>query len=368
MDLSKAFDCVNHDKLLNKLYAYGGRGLTQDLIRSYLTNREQKTKITRICPTTKNELVYYSDFKKVECGVPQGSVLGPLLFIIYINDLPRVTKHKTVLFADDSTIILSGRNNHDLIRNLNDALNDIITWLTSNNLKINLSKTHIMTFNIKNNSNLDLNIYYAQQKIEKVNTTKFLGINIDQNLNWKTHVDTLCSKLAQFSYALYMLSRVADIPALLTAYHGYVASTLQYGIIFWGNSTGKEFAFKAQKKCLRSMFNLKRTVSCKPYFIKWNILSLPCLYIYNVILFVRSNIDKFKNHLSKRHNYKLCIPTNRTAILNNSVFCMAPRLYNNLHRSIIEIEDDNLFKKTVKLFLLQKCYYSVVEYLNDKPL
>lgn len=141
MDLTKAFDYVDHNTLLNKLYAYGIRGNVYDLIKSYLSNRKQSTQITRLNYSNKKLTTYESNYKNNNFGVPQGSVLGPLLFIIYINDLPGVTPNNTVLFVDDSTIMFTGRDKGQMEIEINNSLNNIVKWLISNNLKINLSKT-----------------------------------------------------------------------------------------------------------------------------------------------------------------------------------------------------------------------------------
>ncbi|KAJ8707726.1 hypothetical protein PYW07_011403 [Mythimna separata] len=109
---------------------------------------------------------------------------------------------------------------------------------------------------------LKMNVQYKNKKIDDVDTAKFLGLIIDRQLNWKDHIEALCKKICSSSYALYKLAPTVTIDALLTAYHGLVASILRYGIIFWGNSTNRETAFKAQKRSIRAMFKLQVTDSC----------------------------------------------------------------------------------------------------------
>lgn len=366
MDLSKAFDFVDHTLLLEKLYCYGIRGNVHSLIESYLTKRKQATQICKICPKLKHEVTFTSEYKTVQFGVPQGSVLGPLLFIIYINDLPRITGHPTILFADDSTVLFTDKNPSSMEQDILGTLDNIIQWLTSNNLKINLQKTNLMIFRNRVNSLNYFDINYSQHKIKHVDTTKFLGLDIDCNLNWKKHAEGLCLKVSQYSYALYMLAKVASTSTVVTAYHGYVASTLRYGIMFWGNSTERETVFKAQKKCIRAICKLKPTESCKQHFKDLKLLTLPSLYIYEVVIFVRHNLTLFENFKSKRYNYKLKYPNNRTTLFNKSIMCMAPRIYNHLPKTIVDIQATNIFKFKVKCFLLDKIYYSVNDYLSDK--
>lgn len=365
MDLTKAFDYVDHKILLNKLYAYGVRGNVYDLIKSYLHNRKQVTQITRICPDQKQVVDYSSRCEEVRFGVPQGSVLGPLLFIIYINDLPKMTKHDTILFADDSTILFIGHDKIQLEHEINLTLHDIINWLTLNNLNINISKTNLMTFRNKVNKLTDMDISYSNDKIAEVSITKFLGLNIDEHLNWKQHIESLCKRINTYSYALYMLGKTVSKASVLTAYHGYVAPLLKYGIMFWGNSTDREAAFRAQKRCVRAICNLKQNDSCRTYFIDSNILTLPCMYILEVVLFVKKNMHLYENLNSRRRNYNIAYPTNKTAMLNKSILCMAPRIYNHLPKSILEITNINAFKNKIKTILMKKCYYSINEYLND---
>lgn len=165
MDMSKAFDYVDHRILLDKLYRYGIRGNIYDLIKSYLSDRRQTTQISKICFKTKTEQIYSSDVREMRYGVPQGSVLGPLLFLIYINDMPDTIDHPMVLFADDSTVIFSRKNLKSYEADINKTLNTIIEWLTKNNLKINLNKTKLMTFQQRTNYVPNLTIAYKGQKI-----------------------------------------------------------------------------------------------------------------------------------------------------------------------------------------------------------
>lgn len=131
LDMSKAFDFVDHRLLLSKLDKYGIRGKANAWLKSYLNDRHQCVEISRICNNQKD--AYRSDFQHNKFGVPQGSVLGPFLFLMYINDLPNVTSHKTILFADDTTLLVKYQNAETYEREINGALNNIVNWLYSNN-------------------------------------------------------------------------------------------------------------------------------------------------------------------------------------------------------------------------------------------
>lgn len=316
--------------------------------------------------------MYSSSERIVKFGVPQGSVLGPLLFIIYINDLPKVINHPMTLFADDSTVTVDCQNKEYYQVDINSTLNSIITWLSNNNLKININKTNLMQFTQRLNFVPDMNINYQNKSINEIDSTKFLGITIDTKLDWKAHSEDLAKRLSSSAYALYKLAPVVQTDALLNAYHGLVAAILRYGLIFWGNSTLSNLVFKAQKRCIRSMFRLQTTDSCKPKFIEHKILTLSSLYILEVALFVKLNPNYFPRlcdrvQRNRRDQYKLCLHKAKKTLMRNSIFCMGPVIYNRIPKELREL-NVNVFKSRLKSILADKCYYTINEYLSDSEL
>jgi hypothetical protein len=181
-DLQKAFDRVNHKILLDKLEFYGIEGKFKTLIRSYLTGRYQRVVLGNIIDSNNS-----SKWETIKCGVPQGSILGPLFFLFYINDLSKIINkdNNMVLYADDTSIIITDTNKLNFEINLNQTFRDINTWFNVNLLTLNFNKTQYLEFRTKNYYNATTQINYNQKSITNVMETKFLGLTIDDTLSWK---------------------------------------------------------------------------------------------------------------------------------------------------------------------------------------
>ena len=188
LDLSKAFDSVNHDILLNKLKYYGIRGVALDFFKSYLSNRKQYTIVN-------DEL---SHTLAILCGVPQGSTLGPLLFLLYINDLAKASNFAVSLFADDTCLIISHVNLRSLERICNNELIHIHNWFLANRLTANLTKAskYMLTFGkITTNHPTNFCLKMGNTTLEEVNQVKYLGVIFDNKFKWQSHISYVCSKL-----------------------------------------------------------------------------------------------------------------------------------------------------------------------------
>lgn len=372
LDMSRAFDFVSHPLLLQKLERCGIRGTALSWIESYLKDRHQRVEITGFpCDNNKTRKVFVSDSLHNGYGVPQGSILGPLLFLVYINDLPSVIDQECILFADDITLIIKTKNHNELKTIAENNLKEVITWLKANNLTINLNKTKCIKFKTRNSVHRELDIKYEQDKIEDVSEIKFLGITIDESCNWKPHINAMVSKLDRFVYVLNRIKHVASKEAAVMAYHGYVSSVLRYGLILWGNSVEISRAFKLQKKCVRAICGAGYLDSCKPLFKHLNILSLPCLYIYEVCTFVKKypllfKTNNYYNYRGRKGN-NLLIPQTRLKLHSNNSYCMAIRLYNKLPNEMKELPLTK-FQGALSKVLKEKNYYTINEYLNDKTL
>ena len=247
-DLHKAFECLNHEILLKKIKYYGIQGKFNALIESYLKGRYQKVILENY-----DDNIKASIWILIENGIPQGSVLGPLLFLIYINDFPRIlNKNKnTILFADDTNILITGSDKTDLKENINLTFHTINTWFNSNRLALNLNKTQILEFQLKHSYSND--IYKLLTNPIEV---RFLGHILDNTLTWTKHTEQLTSKLSSACYALRNIRPLLSQVTLKAIYYASLHSWISYGIIFWGNSVHAKKVFIVQKKSIHIITKL----------------------------------------------------------------------------------------------------------------
>ena len=228
LDFSKAFDTVDHEILFLKLEHYGIRGNALALFKNYLSNRSQYVVYNGL----------QSSKQRITCGVPQGSILGPLLFLIYINDLGDVSDVLfTLLFADDSNLFLSGTNPDELINKMNTELIKIVKWLEVNKLSLNLDKTHFMIFR-KGKSKVTINndLMIKNVKIKQEQHTKFLGVILDQRLTFLNHIMLIKGKMARALGVLYKCKKSLKQNTLLTLYNAFLYPYINYCISVWGNT------------------------------------------------------------------------------------------------------------------------------------
>ena len=227
LDLAKAFDSVNHNILIRKLEKYGIRGMPLDLLKSYLHNRQHFTKFNNT----------ESNLKVLDIGVPQGSILGPLLFLLFINDLPLVTNFNVKLFADDTFLSLTGTDLKTLQKKVNMELKKVSVWFSNNKLTLNVSKSKFMIIkrSIKK-TDRKLVLKFNGKKIEQCSSYKYLGIHLDERLNWKVHVKYLCEKVSKMCGLFVKLRYCCNIELLKVLYYALVESHLQYCNMIWGSA------------------------------------------------------------------------------------------------------------------------------------
>lgn len=190
-------------------------------------------------------------------------------------------------------------------------------------------------------------------------------------MNWKTHVHRMKSKISSFSYALREIKKTTNIETAIATYYAYAHAWLSYGIILWGNSTDAASLFTLQKKLIRIIANIDQTDSCRPFFPKYKILTLPSLYILEICRFVRKNNQFYTKRedlpckYTLRHKNKLVLPTYRLKLNSCSTFSSSIKIYNKLPDILKNEKSDIIFTKKLKQFLINKCYYNINEYYID---
>ena len=274
IDLEKAFDTVNHVILLNKLSHYGIRGIANNWFSSYLCNRQQKVTLSNAS----------SPLLDITCGVPQGSILGPLLFLIYINDMNTAVKNSIVHhFADDTNLLFSHKDPKLLRKKMNEDLQLIFNWLCANRLSLNVSKTEFIIFKppkkpLKNRITLRLNgkVLHESKKI------KYLGLILDDKLTWKFHINELRKKLNRSIGIMYKLKTYCSEYTLKSIYFSLIHSYISYGISVWGTASliyTNQIRI-LQKKAIRIITNSDYLAHTKPLFKHLNILNFDDMIVH----------------------------------------------------------------------------------------
>ena len=290
LDLAKAFDTVNHHILLKKLEKFGIRGPILSWFKSYLLNRKQCVNINGINSIT--EIMKY--------GVPQGSVLGPLLFLIYINDLVLSSEFLHFLFADDTCLFLEHENQHELEIKVNREIEKVHNWLVSNQLTLNSHKSCFLLFTCKSYSE-NFSIRICNNFIKRVASATYLGVVIDEKLNWSKHIDKIQSKVSQGKGILKRTAYLLPFESTKLLYYSFIQSHLQYCITSWGSPVTKRV--RKLNKTVASCVNLvnKRCINIDNIFNPLNLLNLykleSCKLIYN---FVNNSLPLSFEHLFKR--------------------------------------------------------------------
>jgi Reverse transcriptase (RNA-dependent DNA polymerase) len=300
--------------------------------------------------------------------VPQGSVLGPILFLLYSNDLDRVLADvQVIMYADDTSLIISNKDEDCISEKGRQVLESMSDWCRLNCLYLNPSKTQVVRFhNRQVCRSLDLNV--GDIAINNVPEVKFLGLMIDKNITWKCHCTNLIKKLSSLCFLFRNLKQVLTEAQLIMLYHAQVASRLRYGICLWGNSSMIGEVFILQKRILRIIAGVPTTYSCRDIFAKFNILTLHSLYVYELCIYIYHNRNKFvlnrDFHGINTRQKDGYVPFSKYKISCDSPNILGLKVYNHLPLNIREVTISAKFSNLLKKFLMNKSCYSLDEYFN----
>ena len=325
--------------------------------RSYLSDRKQ--------------YVFLNDnssvLRKINCGVPQGSILGPLLFILYINDFCRSSDILSfVLFADDTQKKIH-KDSHRLVEIINIEKRNILSWIRANKLSLNLQKTKYMLFSKSINS-LPANIIFENTPLECVSFNTFVGAMVDQKLSWRYHIDNICKIISGNIGIIY---KVKSLPLnfLIMLYSSMILLYLNYGFLVWGNThqTSLDKVFLLQKKIIRIICNSPFRSHTDALFFENKILKVKDLYFFQLGQFMynyNNNMlpsvfqemffkDSSVHDYPTRHSDDFLLPLLQTLSAQKTFIYEGPKFWNSLRGEIKNAPSINTFKKELKLFFLQ---------------
>ena len=363
IDLKKAFDTVNFSILLKKLSHYGIRNSALNWFTSYLSNRQQFTEVNG----------HLSAELTIKMGVPQGSVLGPLLFLLFINDLHNSSDFSSLLFADDTTLQLSGTNLNLLVSAANINLKKCEKWFMANRLTLNALKTKFVLFSPKNAHIHPVKLLFDGIEIEQIGDSfktksfKFLGHLIDDKLSWQHHLTLVKNKISSSIFALSHTKNILPYFARKCVYNSLISSHLTFGSMVFGATKYSKIKnlYALQKKAIRLVSLSNRFAHSDPLFLANNVLNLPDLIKYDKLCFMHklrylylpksfNNILHLKSEIGESRVRSdvgnFLIPPNKTGIL--FPLLEAAKDWNALPYHLKSIAKISTFKSEVKGFLL----------------
>ncbi len=368
-DLTKAFDCVNTDILLAKLKWYGIAGRALTWFESYLSDRHQ---ITEIPHSSNNSLKFIkSKSTTINSGVPQGSILGPILFLIYINDISNIIPEQNLFqFADDTTLFTRSSNCERLETESFVNVNLLAQYFSQNQLKLNASKTGYLCIQTRQKKDSVLNklpeLFIGDDQLERQETADFLGVRLDDTLSWDEQVKKIEAKLAKGLFALRLVSKFGNCNLNKMVYFSLIESHITYSLVLWGSiKSHLNKVFIWQKKSVRAMLGLHSQAHCRDAFKQLKILTVPSLFIYESIWYARQTEDsrliEETHHYNTRHK-NVFAEFHRLTTYEKKPSYIGRKLLQVLPSQIKLIENPHRFKVALKNFLLEQCFYNIEEY------
>lgn len=366
LDLEKAFDTVSYPLLFKKLENIGIRETPLKLFKNYMTNRKQCVKIAE----------HMSEEINIEYGVPQGSVLGPTLFLIYLNDLCHLSLQngEVITFADDTVLLFHGKTWEETNKHANDGFSTIAEWLDNNLLTLNIKKTRYINFSMRTNTLPEQNqaiikLYSTRigpeqnfnfETIVEAKCIKYLGVNIDCHLNWKEHIILLTSRVRRLIYIFKTLRYICDSKLLLDTYFALCNPLISYAIEAWGGTYKNNIIMieRAQRAVLKVM-NFKHFRYPTALLYQENpVLSVRQMFIKQII--IRQHVQPIdENNLSKRRKDRVYrIPQIKTAFCKRFFFYLGPFIYNEISKEIT--------LRNLSLYSLKPIIYNYLKVLTPE--
>ena len=349
IDFKKAFDCVDHQILISKLESYGIRGMPLRWFTSYLSNRVCYTEIEQI---TSNHRIFNT-------GVPQGSILGPLLFLLYINDLPKISDNlQTILFADDTTVSSSDVDLRFLTQTTNEELFKIEQWTILNKLTLNADKTEFLVFSNRKIQNFNNSIILNNTQVTPSLSCKFLGIHLDNKLTFKKHIDYVLGKISRLTGILFRIRDSLTLKARLDYYYAFIYPYLNYNVTVWGGTyeTTLQPLVLQHKKVIRTIANADYRDHTTQIFANLKLLKLKDIYLYNLLTHMHKALSKGKfqsiHNLNTRTNATARPKFHRLTLSQHAVSFTGPTQWNKLPNNLRSIDNIFSFKKALKKYLL----------------
>ena len=356
LDLSKAFDTVNDSILLSKLLFYGIQNPYINWFKSYLNKRKQRVFVNG---TT-------SDTMPISSGVPQGSILGPLLFLIYINDFTQASNFFSMrLFADDTSLTVSGKNLDEILLQINNKLPNIYDWLCANKLTLNLRKTKYLIFQPRQKVNCNLlpPLSLAGQPLEQACSIKYLGIYIDSHLSWHDHIDYVCDKVSKSINIMTKVKRYLGNKSLTSIYYSLIYPYLIYGCLLWGNNYDNPLSqlIRLQNKAVRIINDVPLRDHITPHYVNLGLLKFrdivkmyTCLFMYEYVcenkpcnFSIPLVLEQHNYSTRSASNQKLHLPHSRINIRKFCPTVIGKYYWNDLPLFIRDNSSKVLFKKAL---------------------
>jgi hypothetical protein len=365
LDLSKAFDSISHSHLIQKLKNFGLGNKSLEWCRSYLKERKQQTKFKK----------YISTEETVTSGVPQGSILGPILFIIFTNDLPEKLKNcKIVSYADDTQILVSAKNRNQIKKMLENLIRSAQTWYTENSLLNNAGKTEVMLLSSrKNQENIEVEVTEEgkEKKLKLKESIKMLGIQIDRELTWNQQVQGINKKAKYAIRNLQKINQLIPVKSRLLLYNSLVATHFNYADIVWGgcNIKNRNKLQRTQNLAVKSILGMSRKESSEDALKKSKLLTLEEKRKVHEAVFIQKGLSgklpaaitrQYQQHLPHMQNRSadrkiLVIPKHNTEKFKSSPLYRTIKTWNNTPQEIKEA-GTTTFKKKYQAHLQQTIY------------